>query len=88
MAAARCGSVQQKFIFISPGGTVLLLTDEEVIELTGRQKREAQRKVLSELSIPFRIRPDGTLVVLRAAMEVALGHAPTNKKQTSPAMRL
>ncbi|HBP27892.1 MAG TPA: hypothetical protein DD666_00570 [Advenella kashmirensis] len=67
---------------------MILLTDEEVIELTDRKKRESQRKVLNELSIPFRIRPDGSLVILRAAMEVALGHEEKNKRSASPKMRL
>lgn len=66
----------------------ILLSDDELAELTQRQRASKQREVLLQLAIPFKIRPDGSLVVLRAAMEAALGYAQTNHKPTSPTVRV
>lgn len=67
----------------------ILLTGDELAELTQRQRASKQREVLLQLAIPFKIRPDGSLVVLRAAMEAALGHhAQANHKPSSPAVRV
>lgn len=48
---------------------MLLLTDDEVAALTGRQRRPAQKRELRALGIPFRERTDGTIVVLRRDVE-------------------
>lgn len=58
----------------------LLLTSQEVVELTGRTRRSAQREVLLHLCVPFKIRPDGSIVILRSALEVALGYTPPKLK--------
>lgn len=66
----------------------MFLTPDEIAALTNRVRRRAQCDVLRQLGIPFKIRPDGSPVVLRAAMEAALGYATKEKRQTSPALRV
>lgn len=58
----------------------LTLTDEELESLTGKRTRPAQRRVLNYLGIDCRMRPDGSIVVLRSTVEKTLG--PT--EATSP----
>lgn len=53
----------------------LWLTDEEVADATHRRQPARQAKVLEQLGVPFQRRPDGTLLVGRAAMEAALAGA-------------
>lgn len=67
---------------------MLTLTPDEIVELTARVRKSAQRQTLMQLGIPFQIRPDGSPVVLRVAMEAALGYAPKNQKPQSPRLRL
>ncbi len=43
----------------------ICLTPAEIQEVTGKQRPHAQAKVLLALGIPFRIRPDNSLLVLR-----------------------
>ena len=62
----------------------LVLSPDELIELTGKQRRSAQAKVLTALAIPFRVRPDGSLLVLRAHVT----DAPSQDRQASPALHL
>lgn len=50
-----------------------LLTDDEIVELTHKTKRTAQRRVLDSLGIKVTPRPDGTLIVARAHRDAALG---------------
>jgi len=66
----------------------IFLTCDELAELTQRQRPSKQREVLLQLGIPFKLRPDGSIVVLRAAMEAALGYATPHEKPRSPALRL
>lgn len=42
----------------------MLLTADQVAELTGKVRPAAQRGVLLALGIPFKVRPDGSNVVL------------------------
>lgn len=53
--------------------STLFLTRQELTELTGRMTKNAQRTVLNYMGIEYRVRPDGTLVVLRAHVERVLG---------------
>ena len=43
------------------------LSAAEVVTLTMRKRPSAQARVLDALKIPYRERPDGTLVVFRSA---------------------
>jgi len=50
---------------------MLTLTQEEIAEVTGRQRKSAQREALLKIGIPFKERPDGSPLVLRAALEAS-----------------
>lgn len=54
-------------------GGAMILTQEQVSELTGRRRRDAQAKVLRHMGIEFRRRPDGSLAVSRAHVDAVLG---------------
>ena len=66
----------------------MILTHDELAELTGKTRNGAQQAVLREMAIPFKIRPDGSIVALRAAVEAALGYATPNERSKSPAVRI
>jgi 2-methylcitrate dehydratase PrpD len=63
----------------------LVLGAIELRELTGKVRGDAQRRVLDRMGIAYRARPDGSLAVLRACAEAALG-APAGGA-TIPATR-
>ncbi|OZI57621.1 DUF4224 domain-containing protein [Bordetella genomosp. 4] len=67
---------------------MLILSPEDLVEITGKSRKSSQVEILRQLGIPFKIRPDGTPLVLRAAMEVALGYATKNEKSRTPALRI
>jgi len=46
----------------------VILSSEELFELTKKQRFKAQARVLSQLGIPYRERPDGSLVVYRTSL--------------------
>ena len=54
----------------------MFLTPDEIRELTGRRRRDAQLVQLRHLGIEHKVRADGSLVVLRAHVEAQLGGAP------------
>ena len=58
----------------------MFLTADEVAELTGRRRRDAQVVQLRALGIAHRQRADGSLVVLRAHVEQVLGAAPAPQR--------
>ena len=60
----------------------MFLTVDEVRELTGRQRRQAQGETLRALGIEHRVRPDGSVLVLRAHVEHQLGGGtPSTRKR-------
>ena len=63
----------------------MILTPADLIALTGRERTNAQRRVLESLRVPYRVRPDNSLVVLARAAEVALGlsGAPPLRREPS-----
>ena len=66
----------------------MFLTPDELAELTGKKRRSAQSVELRALKIPFRTRSDGSIVVLRVAVQVALGAAQQPEKRREPQMHL
>jgi hypothetical protein len=62
----------------------LWLSDEEMQRATGRARPSAQARALQRMGVPFQRRPDGSLLVSRAALESALSgsaivrHQPAN----------
>ncbi len=68
----------------------MILTPDDLVELTGKRRNGAQREVLAAMGIAFKIRPDGSLAVLRVVAELALGHnnATAQIRSTSPRVRV
>jgi Domain of unknown function (DUF4224) len=68
----------------STGG--YLLTAAEVRELTGRIRRSAQVVALRFMGIEHRVRPDGTVAVLRSHVEQLFGSRELSlaSRRTSP----
>lgn len=66
----------------------MFLTEDEIIELTNRRRRKSQSQVLNALGIQHKVRPDGTLLVLRSHVENELGGAEAaeavKKKEKEP----
>jgi len=50
-------------------GIDMFLTPDELIELTERKRRDAQVKVLRHMGIQHKIRPNGSLAVLKSHIE-------------------
>jgi hypothetical protein len=63
----------------------MILTPDELAELTARTRPRAQAEVLAALGIPYRTRPDGTLVVLRQVVLAVLG---AQQERRGPRLRL
>jgi hypothetical protein len=61
----------------------MILSDAELVELTQKQRFKAQAKVLVALAIPYKFRPDGSIVVYREHV-----YATAQIQQKSPAVRL
>lgn len=50
----------------------MFLTDQEILALTNKSKRLAQRRALERMGIEFIRRPDGSFVVLREHVQSLL----------------
>ncbi len=53
----------------------MFLRNEEVVALTNRRRSAAQVRALRTMGIEHRIRPDGTVAILRSHVEYLLGHS-------------
>lgn len=51
----------------------IVLTQDEIEALTGRHRRDAQVKALRYMGIEHRVRPDGSIAVLKAHIDLLLG---------------
>jgi hypothetical protein len=67
---------------------MLTLTHEEIVEITGKKRPRSQREELRQIGIPFRLRSDGSPIVLRAVVEMELGYAPKETRPASPRLRV
>lgn len=56
----------------------ILLTRSEVIDLTHKMTRKAQIIALRQMGIDHKVRPDGTVVILRSHVEKVLGGGISN----------
>ncbi|KQV50062.1 DUF4224 domain-containing protein [Massilia sp. Root335] len=59
---------------------MMFLTDDEVKELTRKSRRASQAKVLNSLGITHKIRPDGSLVILRSHVEQVFAGRKSEEK--------
>ena len=60
----------------------MILSPDELLELTGKKQHRAQKRVLTALGIESRQRPDTSLVVSRTAVEEMLGVGKSAKVRT------
>lgn len=51
----------------------MFLSNDELVELTGRRHRACQAEVLRSLAVDHKIRPDGRVIVLRRHVEQQFG---------------
>lgn len=49
---------------------MLTLSPDELRDLTGKRRADAQARVLDFMGIPYKTRPNGSLAVLRVHVEV------------------
>lgn len=59
----------------------MFLTANELVALTHRLRFTAQSKYLSNVGISHKIRPDGSVCVLRAHVELEMGFSTQKLKQ-------
>lgn len=62
----------------------MFLSADEISSMTGRVQRAAQVKVLRFMGVEHRVRPDGTIAVMRAHVEKVFGAAPAASRKTAP----
>ena len=55
--------------------TSMFLRNEEIVALTNRQRSAAQVRALRTMGIEHRVRPDGTVAILRSHVEYLLGYS-------------
>lgn len=58
----------------------MFLSPEELVQLTGRQRRDAQVRALRYMGIEHRVRPDGTVAVLKTHVEQSFGETHSHDK--------
>lgn len=68
----------------------MFLTHDQLRELTGKQRASAQARVLRELGVRHGVRPDGSIVVMMAAVDSALGPGTAERliRKTAPQLAL
>jgi hypothetical protein len=69
---------------------MMTLTDSEIAEITQRQRRQAQSRVLKALGIRHQVRPDGSILVFRHAVDKGRAdtmapHEPRLRLRNGPA---
>jgi len=64
---------------------MMFLTLDEVQQLTGRRRRDAQEAALRAMGIEHRINAIGKVVVSKAHVELVLGGAPSNSTKSDRA---
>lgn len=67
---------------ITRGASAPFLLPDEIHNLTARQRRTAQVKVLKGMQIDHKVRPDGSIAILRAHISKVFGGDPTTKRNT------
>jgi hypothetical protein len=63
----------------------MFLDRDELVGLTGRQRSDAQVRTLRAMGIEHRVRPDGSVAVLRAHVEELFGVKQPAKHQAQNA---
>jgi hypothetical protein len=66
----------------------ITLTPEELRSVTGRRRKDAQRRALDAMGVRYAVRPDKSLAVLRSHVEQVLGALPATMRVREPELRL
>ena len=63
----------------------IFMTEVEITELTGYRNRHCQRRWCTQNGVIFKLRNDGTLVILREHIRMILGvHSDSRKSAIGP----
>lgn len=62
----------------------MFLSADDLRELTGKRRSDAQARALDFMRIPYSTRPNGTIAVLRVVAERALGGTGTIAHAAEP----
>lgn len=54
---------------MTESGPAMFLSEQEVIELTGKERCDAQARVLDSMKVIYKTREDGSVVILRSYIE-------------------
>ena len=76
----------RSFASLNTMATDTFLSDEEVQSLTDRKVRPAQARVLKAMGIEHRIRPDGSVAILRAHINKVFDGSPDATTKTKKAV--
>ncbi len=60
----------------------MFLSNDELVELTGRRQRGSQAQTLLALGIDHKIRPDGRVIVLREHVKQQFGARADRRDET------
>lgn len=66
----------------------MFLRPDELRDLTGKSRSDAQRRALDRMGLRYAVRPDGTLAVLRSHVERALGPPDATITLREPELRM
>lgn len=66
----------------------MFLDDDDLIALTGKTRRDAQARALDFMGVGYKLRPDGSVVVMRASVEHCFGFGLVSKKTRKPELCL
>ena len=66
---------------------MILLSRDELAELTGKATPSAQSKVLDAIRVPYLRRPDGSIIVSRIVVETVLGAQAAQQRTGRPQIR-
>lgn len=61
----------------------MFLDDEELTELTAKRQNAARVRVLNSMGVQHKIRPDGSIAVLRAHVERLFGEKSASKSKVN-----
>lgn len=66
---------------------MIVLSEEELVDLTKKERPSAQARVLAFMDIRYRPRPDGSLAVLRIHVETIEGQVPSARLPPEPVLQ-
>lgn len=66
----------------------MFLNDEELLELTGKQRSRSQQKALNQMGITFRVRADGKTLVLKETINQVFATKPSTQPEREFKMNL